>query len=345
MRFAVNNMKTKTPLLDKIKKANDIKKIKPSEYDALACEIRHFLVESVSETGGHLASNLGVVGLTMALHLCLDLSKDKIVWDVGHQAYVHKMLTGRKDQFDTLRQYGGLSGFPKTRESDADVFNTGHASTSISAALGLAKADELKNCDATVVAVIGDGSLTGGMAYEALNNASKLKRNLIIILNDNNMSISKSIGGVSSYLSAVRAGGSYNRLKEDVADKLGTTEAGKRVARNIKRTKDNLKRAVVPDNIFEDMGITYLGPIDGHNIHAMKVIISEAKNINHPVLIHVCTQKGKGYIPAERYPEIFHGIGKFDPETGKPITSSKGRSYTDVFGSALTLLRWRAEPD
>ena len=321
--------------LEKIKKANDIKKIPRKDYEELAKEIRIFLVENVSRTGGHLASNLGVVELTMALHLALDLPKDKIIWDVGHQCYVHKILTGRKDKFTELRQYGGLSGFPKTRESEFDTFNTGHSSTSISAALGIATAAMARGSNETVVAVIGDGALTGGMAMEALNNVSKLKRNFIIILNDNNMSISENVGGISSYLTEIRGGGFYNSIKNGVVKTLEVIPGvGDKLVKGIKKTKDNLKKMVIPGTFFEQFGMTYLGPIDGHNTAMLRRVITEAKRIDHPVLIHVITKKGKGYSPAERHAEKFHGIGKFNPETGR-TPHKRGKTYTDYFSAAL----------
>ena len=324
-------------ILDRIQKPNDIKNIKPDEYEELAREIRRFLVDKVSKTGGHLASNLGAVELTMALHICLDLPKDKIVWDVGHQSYVHKILTGRKDEFDTLRQYGGLSGFPKRRESEYDTFNTGHSSTSISAALGLVVSDELNNGnDSTIVAVIGDGAMTGGLAQEAINNASKLKRNFIIILNDNNMSISPNVGGLSTYLSNARAGETYIELKSGVQRTLEKIPgAGEKLVRSIKRTKHSIKQLLVPGMLFENMGITYLGPVDGHNTNALIRIIQEAKNIDHAVLIHVCTKKGKGYGPAMENPALFHGIGPFNPRTGLPNNLNTPKTYTDIFAEAI----------
>lgn len=324
-------------ILDRINKANDIKNINPEEYDELAREIRRFLVEKVSKTGGHLASNLGAVELTMALHICLDLPKDKIIWDVGHQSYVHKILTGRKNEFNTLRQYGGLSGFPKRRESVYDAFNTGHSSTSISAALGLVVADELNNGnDSTIVAVIGDGALTGGLAQEAINNASKLKRNFIIILNDNNMSISPNVGGLSTYLSNARAGETYIELKSGVQRTLEKIPgAGEKIVKSIKKTKHSIKQLLVPGMLFENMGITYLGPVDGHNTQSLVKIINEAKNIDHAVLIHVCTKKGKGYGPAMENPSLFHGISPFNPRTGLVIDNGGGKSYTKIFSEAL----------
>ena len=290
--------------LDEIKKANDIKKIDPSRYDELAKEIRQFILDSVSHSGGHLASNLGAVELTIALHALLDLPEDKIVWDVGHQCYTHKILTGRKDDFATLRNYEGLSGFPKRRESDCDCFDTGHSSTSISAALGIASANKIDDKDNKVVAVIGDGALTGGMALEALNNVAALDRNFVIILNDNNMSISKNVGGMSNYLSKVRAGSKYNRFKEGVANVIGKVpKIGDRLVRRTKNTKDHLKNLIIPGGgFFDDLGITYLGPIDGHDIEGMLNIFEKAFEIDHPILIHVKTKKGYGYKHAEKDP-------------------------------------------
>lgn len=321
--------------LEKINKVNDIKNINPEHYNALAQEIRNFLIQSVSRTGGHLASNLGIVELTMALHLTLDLEKDQIVFDVGHQTYVHKMLTGRWREFATLRKTGGLSGFPKHRESKYDAFNTGHSSTSVSVALGLATAAQAKDDDKTIAAVIGDGSLTGGLAFEAFNNASKLKRNLIIILNDNEMSIAKNIGGLSTYLSTVRAGEKYQDLKAGVVESLEKKKHGEEIEKKIKSTKRKIKSLFVPGTFFEDMGITYLGPYDGHDISMMIRIINEAKKLNHPVMIHVVTKKGKGYRYAEENPSKFHGINAFDIATGECISKSSSPSYTRIFSDAL----------
>ena len=326
-------------LLEQINKPNDIKKIKPEDYTALAREIRRFLVMKVSKTGGHLASNLGVVELTMALHLCLNLPEDKIIWDVGHQSYVHKILTGRKEEFDSLRQYGGLSGFPKHRESETDAFNTGHATTSISAALGIASANDLKGEDHTICCVIGDGALTGGMAFEALNNAAQRKKNLIIILNDNDMSISPSVGGMQMYLSNIRACRPYNDVKDAVSWGLAHVPfVGKKIAVEIKKTKSSLKQLVVPGMFFEDMGITYLGPVNGHDIKGLIHIINEAKGLDKPVVIHVCTKKGAGYRPAKEDPAKFHGVGPFDPKTGKLLNEKKGPDYTSVAAGAVTRL-------
>lgn len=323
-------------LLDNINNANDIKKIRPSEYDELAREIRAFLIENVSKTGGHLASNLGVVELTMALHLVLDLPEDKIIWDVGHQSYVHKLLTGRKGDFPTLRTYGGMSGFPKCRESEYDAFNTGHASTSLSAALGMAVASQQLGKNNKIVAVIGDGALTGGLALEALNNMSKLERSLVIILNDNEMSISENVGGISSYLSLIRVGGGYNSFKKGVENTLvGIPVVGERVAGNVKKTKDSIKKTILPGNFFQDMGISYYGPFNGHNVQLLKKVIKQACRLDHPVVVHICTQKGRGYAPAEKHADKFHGIGQFNPKTGRSTGKKSGRSWTDVFSETL----------
>ena len=303
-------------LLDQIEGPGDIKKLSPNEWDSLAEEIRRFLVRKVSMTGGHLASNLGTVELTMALHLSLDLPNDKIVWDVGHQSYTHKILTGRKDGFDNLRQYGGISGFPKRSESETDVFDSGHSSTSISAALGLARARDILGEKRTIVAVIGDGAMTGGLAYEGLNDASRMNSNLIIILNDNNMSISPNVGGVSSYLSDIRTSSGYIQLRDKIHDSLSDTVPG--VVKGISRAKQSIKSLMVPGMFFEEMGVTYLGPVDGHNIKSIIKSIEEAKRVNKAVLIHVCTKKGKGYLPAERKPSRFHGTPPFIVKTGLP---------------------------
>lgn len=322
-------------VLDKIQKENDIKNLTPAEIDVLRQEIRTFLIEKISELGGHLASNLGTVELTMALHLFLDFPKDKIIWDVGHQSYTHKILTGRKDDFDHLRQYGGMSGFPKRTESPCDSFDTGHSSTSISAGLGLAWARELQNEDYKVVSVIGDGALTGGMAYEAMNNAAALKKNFIIILNDNNMSISENVGGMSRHLSKLRTSTNYVELKEGVQSSLEKIPVyGERIVSGIRKTKSSIKQMVIPGMIFEDMGIMYLGPVDGHDISAMLKVFQEASQVQGPVLVHVLTKKGYGYRPAERHPSRFHGTAPFDIETGIPLSHGKA-TYTDVFSTVM----------
>ncbi|MBR1875836.1 MAG: 1-deoxy-D-xylulose-5-phosphate synthase [Lachnospiraceae bacterium] len=329
--------------IERINKENDIKNIEPEHLGELADEIREFLIEKISETGGHLGSNLGVVELTMALHLSLDLPDDKIIFDVGHQSYTHKLLTGRREEFDGLRKYGGLSGFPKRRESNCDPFETGHSSTSVSAGLGLVKARDLNNEKFHVVSVIGDGALTGGMAYEALNNASKLKSNFIIILNDNNMSISENVGGISSYLQSIRTAEGYLNFKTGMEDFLlkNMPKKGEGVLDSLKRFKSSFKQLIVPGMFFEDMGITYLGPVDGHNIKATRKLIEEAKKIRHCVLIHVCTKKGKGYEPAERHPARFHGIGPFDIKTGLPKVKQSKASYTDIFSTVMIKLAAR----
>lgn len=326
-------------LLETINEPNDIKKISPDDYKALAKEIRGFLIKKVSKTGGHLASNLGVVELTMALHLFLDLPKDKLVWDVGHQAYTHKVLTGRRTEFDSLRQYEGISGFPKTAESACDSFNTGHSSTSISVADGIVKARDLLGEDYKVVAVIGDGALSGGMAYEAMNNAGRLKSNMIIVLNDNNMSISENVGGMASYLGKLRTSSKYTGLKMFIEDILsGIPIIGKRIVQGVKTSKDSIKSLIVPGMFFENMGITYIGPIDGHNIPIMLNAFKAAAQSNGPVLVHVITKKGKGYKYAEKNPSKFHGIGPFDAGSGKSTTEKDGKTYTEVFSSKMVEL-------
>ncbi len=285
-------------LLDSIKGVGDIKNIEPADYQDLAKEIREFLIDKISRTGGHLGSNLGAVELTMALHLFLNLPEDKLIWDVGHQSYTHKLLTGRRDGFETLRKFGGMSGFPKRKESDCDCFDTGHSSTSISAGLGLVKARDLQGGNNTVVSVIGDGALTGGMAYEALNNAAKLETNYIIVLNDNNMSISENVGGVSKYLNNVRTANAYLDIKEGVYNTLKEIPKGEKVVESIRKAKSSFKHLVVPGMLFEDMGVTYLGPVDGHNISEMLHVLQEASRIRKAVMVHVITQKGKGFLPA-----------------------------------------------
>ena len=330
--------------LDRINEANDIKKIEPEAYDALASEIRSFIIKSVSEHGGHLASNLGVVELTMALHLCMDFPNDKLIWDVGHQAYTHKLLTGRKEDFSGLRTFGGMSGFPKHKESLCDAFDTGHSSTSISAALGYARARDLKGEDRTVVAVIGDGSLTGGMAYEALNNVSHLKSNMIIVLNDNKMSISENVGGLSKHLTALRTRESYMDFKMDVEKKLKQIpHVGDSVARSVKKSKDSIRQLFVKGGFFEDFGIKYIGPIDGHDIKEMVRVLNALKRLNEPVVMHVVTQKGRGYVPAEQNPSAFHGVGSFDIATGESL-ASKSLTYTSVFSKTICRLG-KAHPD
>ena len=328
-------------VLEKINQVNDIKKIPPEEYDTLAEEIRQFLITKISQTGGHLASNLGVVELTMALHLCFDFPKDKVVWDVGHQSYTHKLLTGRKAGFDELRKYGGMSGFPKRKESDCDSFDTGHSSTSISAGIGLVAARDLRGGDEHVISVIGDGALTGGMAYEALNNASRLKKNFIIILNDNNMSIAENVGGVSEYLNGLRTNEAYTNFKTGVEQSLNRIPGGTHLANQLKKTKSGIKQLFIPGMFFEDMGVTYLGPVDGHDIGKLQEVLKKAKKVKGAVLVHVLTKKGKGYLPAERHPSRFHGAEPFDIETGLPSKKRKKANYQDVFSTCMVKLGQR----
>lgn len=330
-------------LLDRINAVNDIKKINPEDYPALAEEIRQFLIEHISKTGGHLGSNLGTVELTMALHLSFQLPEDKIIWDVGHQSYTHKLLTGRKDQFDNLRKFGGMSGFPKRKESNCDSFDTGHSSTSISAGLGLVKARDIQGQKNSVISVIGDGSLTGGMAYEALNNAAKLETNFIVVLNDNNMSISENVGGISKYLNNIRTANAYLDIKEGVYNTLKDMPNGNRIVEGIRKAKSGFKQLVVPGMFFEDMGITYLGPVDGHNIPAMLRMFQEAKRVRNTVIVHVITQKGKGFEPAERHPARFHGAEPFDTETGIPLKPRTTANYTDIFSTVMCKLGARNE--
>ena len=325
-------------ILGQIEKPNDIKNIAPEDYRRLASEIRACLVNSVSRTGGHLASNLGVVELTMALHLCLDFPEDKLVWDVGHQSYVHKILTGRWGKMDTIRQHGGLSGFPQINESETDAFDTGHASTSVSAALGFAHAARLQGRKNRVFAVIGDGSMTGGMFFEAINNAATLKSNMVIILNDNNMSISKNVGGMSKYLTKLRTASQYTTLKDNIEYALKKMPyIGENVIDKIRRSKSSLKHLVIPGMFFEDMGLTYIGPVDGHNVTQLVKTFENAVNLDKPVIIHVKTKKGRGYRLAEENPCFFHGVEPFDIRSGelrkKRVEGSL--SYTEVFGRKL----------
>lgn len=322
-------------MLEKIQKPNDIKKIPADQLPALADEIREFIIESLSKTGGHLASNLGVVELTIAMHRVFDLPKDKLIWDVGHQSYTHKILTGRKDGFETLRREGGISGFPKRSESDCDVFDTGHSSTSISAGVGYVRARELKKENYSVVSIIGDGALTGGMAYEALNNAASLKSNFIIVLNDNEMSITENVGGMSSYLSGLRTASAYTDFKMDVTKALNRIPGiGPGMVDAMRKTKSIIKQIIIPGMLFEDMGLTYLGPVDGHNIPQLIKTFQEAKRFEGPILVHVLTQKGRGYEPAMRHPARFHGAGPFDVKTGLPVGKSNP-TYTDVFSTVM----------
>ncbi len=325
-------------VLERINKPNDIKTLKPEEYEILAEEIRAFLIDKISRSGGHLASNLGVVELTIAMHLVCSLPEDKIIWDVGHQSYTHKLLTGRREGFDELRKYGGISGFPKKRESSCDAFGTGHSSTSISAGLGYAEANRILGKKNLVISVIGDGALTGGMAYEALNNAARSKQNFIIVLNDNEMSISHNVGGMSEYLNQLRTGDIYNNLKNSVMDTLKKMPKGEKAIAKIRKTKSGIKQLFIPGMLFEDMGITYLGPVDGHNIKKLVRVLEEAKKLDHAVLVHVITTKGKGYLPAEKEPWKFHGVEPFDVETGMAIRQKTKPTYTDIFSAALVKL-------
>ena len=331
-------------ILEMIQKENDIKNLEEGQLKELAEEIRQFLIEKISRTGGHLASNLGVVELTMALHLTLDFPEDKLIWDVGHQSYTHKLLTGRRDGFDDLRKYGGMSGFPKRKESACDAFDTGHSSTSISAGLGYVAARELLGEKHSVVSVIGDGALTGGMAYEALNNASRLKSNFIIVLNDNNMSISENVGGMSKYLNGLRTAQAYTDLKKGVEDTLKRIPGrGDRIVSQLRKTKSGIKQLFVPGMFFEDMDITYLGPVDGHDMRKLTKVLSEAKRVDHAVLVHVITKKGKGYAPAEENPARFHGLGPYDIETGEPTAADTTDTYTQVFSKVLVDIAKRDE--
>ncbi len=332
-------------LLEKIDQVGDIKKLSPEDYPVLAKEIRDYLITITSEKGGHLGSNLGVVELTMALHLSLNLPEDKLIFDVGHQSYTHKLLSGRREDFLSLRAYGGLSGFPKHRESECDPFDTGHSSTSISAGLGFVRARELTGEKYTVVSVIGDGALTGGLAYEGLNNASRLETNFIIVLNDNAMSISENVGGIPKYLQSIRTASGYQAFKANLEDFLlkSMPNQGEKVLESLKRFKSSFKQLLVPGMLFEDMGITYLGPVDGHDIKDMMRTFREAKKIRHAVLIHVLTKKGMGYPPAERHPARFHGIGPFDIETGVPVKKSSKANYTDIFSTVMMKLAARQD--
>lgn len=326
-------------LLETIEKENDIKKIPLEQMPVLAQEIRDFLLESLSKTGGHLASNLGAVELTMALHYVFSLPKDKIIWDVGHQSYAHKILTGRKDGFKNLRQYGGLSGFPKREESPCDAYDTGHSSTSISAGVGYVCASKVSGEEYHVVSVIGDGALTGGMAYEALNNAASLNKNFVIVLNDNKMSISENVGGISSYLSNLRTAESYTDLKSEVKKTLNKVPGiGPVMVQRIHKTKDSIKQLMIPGMFFEDMGIKYLGPVNGHDCGRMIQVFQEAKKVNGPVLVHVQTEKGRGYEPARKHPARFHGTSAFNLEHGIPLKTGGKANYTDIFSTVMLKL-------
>ncbi|MCR5279329.1 MAG: 1-deoxy-D-xylulose-5-phosphate synthase [Lachnospiraceae bacterium] len=325
-------------LLDRITKENDIKKIPEEEWPDLAEEIREFLIDKISKSGGHLASNLGAVELTMALHLTFELPKDKIIWDVGHQSYTHKLLTGRREGFDNLRKFGGMAGFPKTKESPCDPFNTGHSSTSLSAGLGLVKARDIQGGDNYVISVIGDGSMTGGMAYEALNNAGKLTTNYIMILNDNDMSISENVGGLSKYLNSIRSNVGYQDFKYAIYKGLLSIPGGDGMIKSLRRAKSSVKNLMVPGMFFEDMGVTYLGPVDGHNIKEIIQALNDAKRMKKACLIHVVTQRGMGYLPAVNHPARFHGTDPFDVETGLPLNPKAKPGYTDIFSTVMVKL-------
>ncbi|HCT90330.1 MAG TPA: 1-deoxy-D-xylulose-5-phosphate synthase, partial [Lachnospiraceae bacterium] len=323
-------------ILEKIRKANDVKKLDMEQLPLLADEIRQFLIEKISVTGGHLASNLGVVELTIALHRILDFPGDKLIWDVGHQAYTHKILTGRREGFDMLRMQGGLSGFPKRSESDCDAFDTGHSTTSLAAGLGYVQARDLLKQNYKVFSVIGDGSLTGGMAFEALNNAADLKTNYVMVLNDNTMSISPNVGGVSRYLGDIRTTAAYTDLKMGVTNALKRVPGvGEHIVTTLRRTKSSIKQLVIPGMLFEDLGITYLGPVDGHNIRQMIRVFREAARMEGPVIVHVLTKKGCGYSPAEHHPDHFHGTGPFEVETGRPKKAKQKPDYTDIFAAFM----------
>lgn len=326
-------------ILDRVNSPADLKNLSFAELNDLAQEIRHLLIKTVSKTGGHLAPNLGVVELTIALHYALDSPKDRIIWDVGHQSYIHKILTGRKENFATLRQYGGISGFPKRKESPHDVVDTGHSSTSLAFAIGLAEARKKTGKDGKIVAVVGDGALTAGMAYEALNQGGHLKSDVMVILNDNEMSISESVGAFSAYLGRVRLDSHYRRFEREFEKRLKEIPAiGDLMYEVGKHIKGSIKQLMVPGMLFEELGFKYIGPLDGHNIELIAKNVSLAKEINQPVLIHVITRKGKGYLPAERNSDKFHGTSPFQIKTGKPSHVSSVPSYTEVFGRTLVEL-------
>lgn len=337
-----SELKKLSKMLDMIKCPQDLKKLNKLELKRLSMEIRKFILKNVSKTGGHVASNLGVVELTLALHIVFNSPIDKIIWDVGHQAYIHKILTGRKDKFDSLRQLNGLSGFPKRNESKHDVFETGHSSTSISAGLGMALARDLKKEKYNVISVIGDGALTGGMALEALNHAGNLNTDLIVVLNDNEMSISENVGGLSKYLNRIRTDPTYFKVKDDVENILRRIPAiGNSVANTAQKAKDTIRYFLLPGDLFEELGFTYIGPVNGHDTDELIKVLNRAKNIKGPVLVHTITKKGKGYYHAEKSPDKFHGIGPFDIERGKTINKSSGKKYSQYFGESLVELASR----
>jgi len=324
--------------LDRVQGPEDVKALSLAEAAELAEEVRALLVDTVAKTGGHLASNLGVVELTLALHMVLDTARDRVVWDVGHQCYVHKLLTGRRHRFHTLRQLGGIAGFPRREESEHDAFNTGHGSTSISAALGLAKARDLQGGQEAVVAVIGDGALTGGLAFEALNQAGHLKSNLLVILNDNEMSISRNVGAMAGYLSRLRLDPHYLRAKDNFEALMSRLKLGPAVLEAVERFKLGVKQLLVPGMLFEELGLTYLGPIDGHDLGALVAMLRHARTLRGPVLMHVITRKGKGYHFAEADACRFHGTSPFDVDSGEPDRAPTGLSFTSAFGEAMIRL-------
>ncbi len=331
-------------ILPKINSPADIKNLDVPALAQLAKELRQNIITTLSETGGHLAPSLGVVELSLVLHHIYDAPRDKIVWDVGHQAYVHKIITGRREQFRTLRQHGGISGFPKVAESPYDAFGVGHASTAISAAFGIACARDLSGEDYRVIAVVGDGALTGGLAYEGLNNAGASGRDLVVVLNDNSMSISPNVGAISKYLTNLIANPLYNKIKNEIWDITGKfSTMGSRIRWAARRMEEGLKAFVMPGVLFERLGFRYFGPIDGHNIAALLHIFREARQLKGPILVHVLTKKGKGYKPAEENASIFHGLGKFDLHTGEPISSGRTPTYTQVFGETIVELAQKDE--
>lgn len=332
--------------LNQINGPDDVRPLNHEELKRLSAEIRDFLLNNVSKTGGHLSSNLGIVELSIALHLMYDSPKDKIIFDVGHQAYVHKILTGRRETFDTLRQYNGISGFLKRHESDHDCFEAGHSSTSISAAAGFAKARSLKGKDHHIVAVIGDGSLTGGMAFEAMNHIGHTKERVTVVLNDNEMSISENVGGLSKYLGQLRTTKTYYKMKDSAHQMLDALpHVGVPVVKGIQRFKGSLKHFFVPGILFEDLGFTYIGPVDGHDIQGLKDALQRAKDVKGPSLVHVVTKKGKGYIPAEEAPDLYHGVGKFDVKSGiaQPSQNAASKPFSDIFGDKLVELASKDE--
>ena len=330
-------------LIDRLTSVDELKKFTIAELKELAHEIRDIIIERVSINGGHLSSNLGVVELTLALHYVFKSPEDRIVWDVGHQSYTHKLLTGRKRVFNTLRKHGGISGFPKINENIHDAFGTGHSSTSISAALGMAEANKLQNKSGKIIAVIGDGAMTSGLAFEGLNNAGHLKRDLLIVLNDNEMSISENVGALSAYLSRMITGEFFTKIKKDTRDILENIPTfGDSMVKMVKKVEDMVKCLVVPGLLFEELGFSYVGPVDGHSISSLIEALRMCKDMTGPIVIHTITKKGKGYEPAEKHPEYFHGTGPFDIESGK-LTTSSGRTYSELFGSEIVKLAARDE--